>query len=316
MASAASDHKCVLCDAKLKTKAELQEHFRDHANQKIKPRPRRPGYLAQEGERRAGSAPVVAPEQQEKITWECDSCPETFPTVTAAITHKFKMHPDSATKYFCPYCGQQFPLKMSHDLHVKTHKDVTDLKEMPCPDCGVMFYLDKARDFHFNSIHCRSLSIIQPKFCPVPSMKIDVSQSGEMRSCYYCHLCGTEYTVKYNLVRHLDHRHDQTERDAVPTDMIRCNRCTSVFFNQRAYTTHLLRHQEGDLFVANDEQRLQVVDRVDQDLDLTRIPNPLDRYVPGEGSSGPRQRPSASKSRAKRPTECGEDSAAKSVRAS
>ena len=37
---------------------------------------------------------------------------ETFPTVTAAITHKFKVHPDSSTKYFCPYCGQQFPLKV------------------------------------------------------------------------------------------------------------------------------------------------------------------------------------------------------------
>ena len=56
---------------------------------------------------------------------------------------------------------------------------------------------------------------MEPKFCPPPSMKIDVSQSGEMRSCYYCHLCGTEYTVKYNLVRHLA-AHDKTERDAVP----------------------------------------------------------------------------------------------------
>ena len=56
---------------------------------------------------------------------------------------------------------------------------------------------------------------MQPKFCPPPSLKIDVSQSGEMRSCYYCHLCGTEYTVKYNLVRHLD-RHSQSERDAMP----------------------------------------------------------------------------------------------------
>ena len=61
----------------------------------------------------------------------------------------------------------------------------------------------------------RSQTIMQPKFCPPPSMKIDVSQSGEMRSCYYCHLCGTEYTVKYNLVRHLD-RHPQSERDAMP----------------------------------------------------------------------------------------------------
>ena len=49
------------------------------------------------------------------------------------------------------FCGPQ----MSYDLHVKTHKDVTDTKEVPCSDCDAMFYLDKARDFHFNSVHSR-----------------------------------------------------------------------------------------------------------------------------------------------------------------
>ena len=58
------------------------------------------------------------------------------------------------------------------------------------------------------------------------------------------------------------------------------------------------------------------MDRVDQDLDLARIPNPLDRYVPGEGSGGPRHRTAAARSRAKRPAERGDDPAAKSVRAS
>ncbi|XP_037069171.1 zinc finger protein 574-like [Pollicipes pollicipes] len=313
MASTSSEHKCVLCDARMESKPALQEHFRDHANGKIKPRQRRPGYLAQEVARKTGG-PAPPPPAQD-VSWQCDSCTETFPTVTAAITHKFKVHPNSMTKYYCPYCGQQFPLKMSFDLHVKTHKHVGDINETPCTECDAVFYVNKARDFHFNSVHSRSMSIIQPKFCPPPSMKIDVSQSGEMRSCYYCHLCGTEYTVKYNLVRHLD-RHDQADRDAVPGDVIRCNRCTSVFFNERAYSAHLLRHQDGDLFVASEEQRLMVVDRVDQDLDLTRIPNPLDRYVPGEGSAGPRQRPPAAKSRSKRPAERGDDSAAKSVRAS
>ena len=56
---------------------------------------------------------------------------------------------------------------------------------------------------------------------------------------------------------------------------------------------------------------------MDQDLDLARIPNPIDRYVPGEGSGGPRHRPAAAKSRAKRPAERADDTASsKSVRAS
>ncbi|XP_043232659.1 zinc finger protein 382-like isoform X1 [Amphibalanus amphitrite] len=318
MASTRAGHTCVLCDKQLETKAALQEHFRDHANGKIKPRQRRTGNRVPQGGRRpvSAGAPPQQREQQaaaahdhDEPAWQCDSCSETFPSVTAAITHKFKMHPDSSAKHFCPYCGQQFPLRVCFDLHVKSHSDEkVSGEEAACSDCGAVFYQDKAREYHYKSVHCRSVSIGQPKFCPPPSLKIDVSQSGELRSCYYCHLCGSEYTVKYNLVRHLE-RHEPAERNTVPSDMIRCNRCTSVFFNQRAYTAHLLRHREGDLFVSTEQQRLQVVDRVDQDLDLTRIPSALDRYVPGGGAARPA-------SRAKRPAERADDTAAKSVRAS
>jgi len=315
MASSSSGHKCVLCDSTLDSKELLQEHFRAHANGQIKTRQRRPGWKAEERTRLLAGAPAPVAPAQEAKDWKCDCCSESFPTVTAAITHKFKTHPHSATKHYCPYCGQQFPLKMSFDLHVKTHNHTGSISESTCPQCSATFYLEKARDFHFKSVHARSMSIIQPKFCPPPSLKIDVSQTGEMRSCYYCHLCGTEYTVKYNLIRHLE-RHNTEDRDEVPGDVIRCNRCNSVFFNQRAYNAHLMRHQEGDLFVASEEQRLMVVDRVDQDLDLTRIPNPLDRYVPGEGSSGPRQRPPAGQSRLKRQADCADDTQTKSMRAS
>lgn len=43
----------------------------------------------------------------------CDVCGEGFKCNTMAIQHKFRKHPESATKHFCPQCGMQFPLKVS-----------------------------------------------------------------------------------------------------------------------------------------------------------------------------------------------------------
>lgn len=42
----------------------------------------------------------------------CDVCSMTFETVTQAIQHKFRKHPESSLKYYCPFCGMQFPLKV------------------------------------------------------------------------------------------------------------------------------------------------------------------------------------------------------------
>ena len=46
----------------------------------------------------------------EKIN--CDECGEEFSTVSTAIQHKFRKHRQSNVKHYCPYCGQQFPIKV------------------------------------------------------------------------------------------------------------------------------------------------------------------------------------------------------------
>lgn len=43
----------------------------------------------------------------------CDVCSEEFPSISKAITHKHKMHPDHDAKYFCPWCGKLFTLKVN-----------------------------------------------------------------------------------------------------------------------------------------------------------------------------------------------------------
>lgn len=42
----------------------------------------------------------------------CDVCGDKFKCNTAAIQHKFRKHPNSISKFYCPECGMQFPLKV------------------------------------------------------------------------------------------------------------------------------------------------------------------------------------------------------------
>lgn len=51
-----------------------------------------------------------------KETINCDVCPMKFETVTQAIQHKFRKHPESSLKYYCPFCGMQFPLKVKFNF--------------------------------------------------------------------------------------------------------------------------------------------------------------------------------------------------------
>lgn len=43
---------------------------------------------------------------------QCDMCGQTFDSITATIRHRFKVHPNSPTKFYCHYCGMQFPVKV------------------------------------------------------------------------------------------------------------------------------------------------------------------------------------------------------------
>lgn len=81
---------------------------------------------------------------------------QAFDSVTLAIQHKFRKHPESAAKHFCPYCGMQFPLRINRDKHTSAeHPDCTPSKLLPCGDCGVVFYTDEAEAYHSKSTHKR-----------------------------------------------------------------------------------------------------------------------------------------------------------------
>ncbi|XP_066997549.1 zinc finger and BTB domain-containing protein 16-A isoform X1 [Anabrus simplex] len=277
----ALNHICVLCNSKLESKEALQEHFRKHANKEIdsKGRPGKPTVPPNKGVKPAASNRVSKLSNKPgEIT--CDVCGQEFDNVTVAIQHKFRKHPESAAKHFCPYCGMQFPLKYNRDKHLLDHPGGAPSKLYPCPDCGVVFYNEDAQAYHTKSTHKRIVALFKPVATPPPSKKIKVNNAGEAQSVYYCHLCGFEYIVKFNLQKHLERQHAEEERNRVPEDLIKCTTCDALFYNKKAYDNHNMYHKPDDLYVTSEEQRLQTVSRVDQDFDIRRVQNAAEKFIP------------------------------------
>ncbi|XP_074106151.1 uncharacterized protein LOC141531940 [Cotesia typhae] len=262
------EYKCVLCEASLESKEALQVHFRKHANKEIDAR----------GKPFASKPPPTANDSA------CDICGKSFQTIAATIRHRFKIHPNSPAKFYCGYCGMQFPLKTHRDAHVTSHdtsddKSTTEEHEK-CEECNVVFYNKKALNYHYKSVHKRLVHMFQPIATPPPSNKIKVNSMNDALSVYYCHLCGVEYIVKFNLQQHLERVHSPEEREAVPSDLIKCTMCSAFFYSKKAYDTHNSYHQPDDLYVTSEEQRLQTITKIDQDFDIRRVKPRTEKYIP------------------------------------
>ncbi|XP_012224202.1 zinc finger protein 81-like [Linepithema humile] len=262
--STKEQHNCVLCDSKLESKEALQEHFRKHANKEIDAR----------------GKPV---KNNKNADTQCDICNQSFNTISATIRHRYKMHPNSPTKFYCFYCGKQFPLKTHRDNHQISHDASESEKNehhRKCEDCNVTFYNDKAWNYHYRSIHKRLVYLFQPIATPPPSNKIKLNSMNDALSVYYCHLCGVEYVIKFNLQQHLEKAHTREEREAVPGDLIKCTVCSALFCNKKAYNVHNAYHHPEDLYVTSEQQRVQTVTKVDQDFDIRRVEPVADKYIP------------------------------------
>lgn len=122
-------------------------------------------------------------------------------------------------------------------------------------------------------------------FIPNPSKKVRLNQAGEIISIYYCHLCGSEYMLKFNLLKHIEDHHSYEDRCAMPEDMLKCSTCDSMFYTKKAFDAHNVHHKPEDLYVTSEEQRLNIVARVDQDFDFRRVPTALDKALGSLSSS-------------------------------
>ncbi|XP_071645321.1 zinc finger and BTB domain-containing protein 41 isoform X1 [Temnothorax longispinosus] len=257
-------HNCVLCDSKLDSKEALQEHFRKHANKEIDMR----------------GLPMRS---RTKVDTQCDICNKSFDSIPATIRHRFKIHSNSSTKFYCSYCGMQFPLKNHRDNHQMSH-DATESENKDlhrkCEECNVIFYNEKALNYHHRSFHKRMVYMFQPIATPPPSNKIKLNSMNDALSVYYCHLCGVEYVVKFNLQQHLEKMHTEKERESMPEDLIKCTVCAALFCNKKAYNVHNNYHQPDDLYVTSEQQRMQTVTKIDQDFDIRRVESTAEKYIP------------------------------------
>jgi len=286
-----------MCEANLPSKAELQDHFRLHANGEIdmKGRSKKTVQASSNKLQEQEKEPTMS-----KLT-KCDVCPETFETPTLAIQHKFRKHRGSQKKYFCGFCGKQFPLEVCKENHIasdhKTEKKGSKIYQ--CKDCTAQFFNMEAIKYHIRSAHQRVSSLINPTFTCGPSKKIKLNIAGEPNSVFYCHLCGHEYMVKFNLQKHIESQHSQEERNSAPQQMIKCKLCEAVFYNKKAWDSHNMLHSPEDLYINSEADRRLAVTRVDQDFDHSRVPTMLDKLLPvsrqrqqgvsvGKGGAGPK----------------------------
>jgi hypothetical protein len=60
---------------------------------------------------------------------------------------------------------------------------------------------------------------------------------------------------------------------------MKCTTCDALFYSKKAYDNHNMYHKPDDLYVTSEEQRLQTVSRVDQDFDIRRVIQPVDKYM-------------------------------------
>ncbi|XP_034239628.1 zinc finger and BTB domain-containing protein 41-like [Thrips palmi] len=283
---------CVLCNAKLETKEALKDHFRKHANKEIdskgcpiakdisvpnfkpvklptkKTGPRSPLSLLKPS---AASEKTLSSGSRQPI--KCDVCELPFENVAKAISHRWKAHPEQPSKFFCSHCGKHFPLKTILDNHVANqHTNTAPKNVVRCANCGEEFFNQAALSYHAKIAHKRVDSVLRPVATPPPSKKIRLNNAGEADSVYYCHLCGSEYILKFNLRKHLEVRHAAEDTSfGLETEIIRCTICEAVFCNKRAYEVHNMYHQPDDMYVTSEEHRLKIVSRVDQDFDLRRV---------------------------------------------
>lgn len=285
-----AQHRCVMCETELATKQELQDHFRLHANGQIDMKGRniaavQAGLMAVEVTVKVEEGPVSLGRTQDRKKGDrtkCDICEETFETPTLAIQHKFRKHRDSQKKYFCGFCGKQFPLEVSKVNHIKSeHKsDKRGPKLYQCKECSAQFFCVEAIEYHVRTGHQRVSSLINPIFTYSPSKKIKRNIAGEANSVFYCHLCGHEYMIKFNLQKHIESQHSHEERTGTPQQIIKCKLCEGIFHNKKAWDSHNLLHCPEDLYIHNEADRRLAVARVDQDFDHSRVPSLLDKLLP------------------------------------
>ncbi|CAK1580403.1 unnamed protein product [Parnassius mnemosyne] len=244
------EFSCIFCKEAFEDKETLQEHFRKHGDPKF-------DQTAKAKVRNQNESPTsidTAKDDNEMVS--CDVCPEVFPTISKAITHKHKVHPDHDAKYFCPWCGKLFTLKHLFNKHLLSSHDSSSFEvtnNFHCDCCDVDFYNTSAMVYHNKFYHRQDTDL--PVIGHSKKLKL---LNQELVQIYYCPFCGEEYNNKVNLHKHMTDDHNDENQS--PEDILRCPLCEAIFYHLDAYELHLTFHSSEDLYSEENEMLKQIVE--------------------------------------------------------
>ncbi|CAG4987076.1 unnamed protein product [Parnassius apollo] len=244
------EFSCIFCKEVFEDKETLQVHFRKHGDPKF-------DQTAKAKVRNQNDSPTsVDTSKDDNEMVSCDVCPEVFPTISKAITHKHKLHPDHDAKYFCPWCGKLFTLKHLFNKHLLSSHDSSSFEvtnNFHCDCCDVDFYNTSAMVYHNKFYHRQDTDL--PAIGHSKKLKL---LNQELVQIYYCPFCGEEYNNKVNLHKHMTD--DHSDENQTPEDILRCPLCEAVFYHLDAYELHLTFHSSEDLYSEENEMLKQIVE--------------------------------------------------------
>ncbi|KPJ08549.1 hypothetical protein RR48_12302 [Papilio machaon] len=218
---------CIFCKESFGDKESLQTHFRKHGDPKF-------NQTTKAKLRVQTNSPTSSDTSRDDVEMvSCDVCDEVFPTISKAITHKHKVHPDYDAKYFCPWCGKLFTLKYLYNKHLEsTHESMPKVTNcFHCDCCDVDFFLPCAMVYHNKFYH---------------------RQDKDATSI------GFSKKVKFLCQKHMDD--DHSDENQCPEDILRCPLCEAVFYHLDAYELHLTFHSSEDLYSEENEMLKQIVE--------------------------------------------------------
>ncbi|KPI95624.1 Zinc finger and BTB domain-containing protein 40 [Papilio xuthus] len=247
--TSAQELSCIFCKESFGDKESLQTHFRKHGDPKF-------NQATKAKLRVQSNSPTSSDTSRDDVEMvSCDVCNEVFPTISKAITHKHKIHPDYDAKYFCPWCGKLFTLKFLYNKHLESsHESMPKVTNcFHCDCCDVDFFLPCAMVYHNKFYHRQEKDATSIGF----SKKVKFLCQ-ELVQIYYCPFCGEEYENKVNLNKHMEDEH--SDENQCPEDILRCPLCEAVFYHLDAYELHLTFHSSEDLYSEENEMLKQIVE--------------------------------------------------------
>ncbi|CAG9561794.1 unnamed protein product [Danaus chrysippus] len=213
-------YDCVFCKETFDDKEALQIHFRKHGDPKFNKISKSKGRTL--NEESSTEKPV---EENEMVG--CDVCEEVFPTISKAITHKHKVHPDHDAKYFCSFCGKVFTMKHLFNKHIQTNHNgepTNNTRDFYCECCEVAFYVAPAMLYHNKFFH---------------------RQDSELPAI------GQSKKVKLYNQKHMGDDHADEQQS--PNEVLRCPLCEAIFYHLDAFEVHLTFHTTEDLYSEKNE---------------------------------------------------------------